>query len=310
MNKNKIYVAIASYRDSLLVSTIESLYKNASSPENITVGCFIQSYEVDRAVETPIKHHLGDNVYYQVVNPGEIFSITQCRNNALQFLSEEHTYVLQVDSHTRFHKDWDSVLLNYIKDLPLKSAISTYLPSWVPMPGGEEVVNVNNGFFEPNFTEMSRDALINNKSIVPENITVKSDSNFLYKSWYLAAHCIFAKKELFKYINQQDWVMFWGEEFINSLTAASEGWDVYLPYNPPLSHMYPQHVESYMTLNKVFKDFPDEWFKKSATTTQTILYMLNNVVERKGFDQTGIDKISAHLGYDLTDKFNSFLKDN
>jgi hypothetical protein len=304
----KIYVAIASYRDPILNSTIESLYANADSPENITVGCFIQSYAADTYLEAPTNRYKDRNVFYEVVEPGSIFSITECRNKAMQFLTEEHTYVLQVDSHTRFHKSWDSILLNYIKELPLNSAISTYLPSWKPRPDGVEEVNVNQGFFEPRLTELSKNSLRSGNSIVPENIPIRTDNKFLYKSWYLAAHCLFARKELFKHINQQSWIMFWGEEFVNSLSAASEGWDVYLPYNPPMSHMYPQDVEAYLTLNKIFKDFPDEWDRKSKKTTETILDMLNNRVERQGFTQSGIDKINSHLGYDLIQKLNGFLE--
>lgn len=306
--KNKIYVAIASYRDPLLTSTIQSLYENADNPKNVTVGCFIQAYEQDRDVETPGERFIDKQVFYQVINPGSVFSITECRNRAMQFLSEEHTYVLQVDSHTRFHKGWDSILLNYIKDLPLKSAISTYLPGWRPLLTGEEEVLFNSGFFEPTFTKLSKDKL-NEGEIIPENVYIESDNRFLYKSWYLAAHCLFARKELFKHINQQNWIMFWGEEFVNSLSAASEGWDVYLPYSPPLSHMYPQDVP-YLNLNKLFKDFPDEWGKKSSETTKTILDMLNNRVERKGFTQAGLDKINAHIGYDLVEQFNDFLKED
>jgi hypothetical protein len=305
----KIYVSIASYRDPLLNSTIHSLYSKADNPEDITVGCFIQSYEEDRDVETPVERFIGKQVFYEVISPGQVFSITDCRNRAVQFLSDEHTYVLQVDSHTRFHEGWDSSFLNYIKDLPLKSAISTYLPGWKPLPTGEEEIAVNNGFQEPTFTKLSKIAL-RTGSIVPENVHIKTDNKFLYKSWYLSAHCLFARKELFQHINKQDWVMFWGEEFINSLSAASEGWDVYLPYNPPLSHMYPQDVESYLTLNKIYNDFPAEWKTKSAATTQAILDMLNNKVERQGFNQAGVDKINEHLGYNLVDRLNSFLEDN
>jgi hypothetical protein len=307
---NKIYVAIASYRDPLLVSTIESLYLNAEKPENVTVGCFIQSWNSDVGKETPGNRYENKQVFYEVIEPGHIFSVTECRNRAMQFLSDEHTYVLQIDSHTRFHKSWDSLLLNYIKNLPPKSAISTYLPGWEPTPTGEEKINVNKGFWEPSLTELSKRALVTAHSIVPENVFLKTNNKFLHKSWYLAAHCIFARKELFKHINQQSWIMFWGEEFINTLSAASEGWDVYLPYNPPLAHMYPQDVESYLKLNKIFNDFPNEWGEKSIKTTKTILDMLNNKIERKGFNQEGIDKINSHLGYDVVERLNSFLKED
>jgi hypothetical protein len=309
MSNNRIYVAIASYRDPLLNSTINSLYANADNPDNISVGCYVQSYENDWSVETPGNRFPNKHVFAQVDSPGTVFSVTECRRRAFEFFTDE-AYVLQIDSHTRFQKGWDSILLNYIKDLPEKSALSTYLPGWRPLPTGEEFIAVNEGFFEPTFTEMSKQRLIEG-TIVPENVNIEDgDNKLLYKSWYLAAHFIFAKVELFKCINQQDWIMFWGEEFINSLAAASEDWNVYLPYNTPLAHMYPQDVEAYIKLNKIFKDFPDEWNKKSHQTTKIILNMLNNVIERQGFTQKGLDKINAHIGYDLVEQFNDFLKDS
>jgi hypothetical protein len=308
MSNNKIYVAIASYRDQFLNSTIESLYANAKNPENITVGCFIQSNEVDRVLETPVGRFSDKKVFYDVINPGSIFSVVECRKLSLQFLIDE-AYVLQVDAHTRFHKDWDSVLLNYIKDLPKKSALSTYIPTWKPLPTGEEEINVFNEFLEPTFTKNSEEMLIKG-SITLENAPVKSDGKSVYKSWYLAGGFIFARTDLFRCINQQDWITFWGEEFINSLSAASQGWDVYIPYSPPLSHLYHNEVKEYVHLNKIFHDFPEEHYDKSSKTHVTILNMLNNIIERKGFTQAGLDKVSAHLGYDLVEYFNNVLKDS
>jgi hypothetical protein len=123
----KIYVAIASYRDIFTQRTIDSLLENASFPENITVGVFIQEFKE----ESPIinKKYLN-NVFIETVEVGHIFSVTYCRNQSLKFLTNEK-YVMQIDSHTIFKKNWDELLIKSFKEIKDdKKVLNARLSSW------------------------------------------------------------------------------------------------------------------------------------------------------------------------------------
>ena len=146
---NKIYVSIASYRDPLLQSTIDDLFNKANNKNNIIVGSYIQTsnnyYDHEKCL---ITNDYDGKVKYKIEKPGKIFSINKCRNEALSWLDESFSFVLQVDSHMRFKKGWDTSLINLWNSINNnKALISSTLPAWYFDKNNNEFFQENNNTF-------------------------------------------------------------------------------------------------------------------------------------------------------------------
>ena len=69
--------------------------------------------------------------------------------------------------------------------------------------------------------------------------------------------------------------MFWGEEFINSINAFNNDWNIYVPSIKYIYHMFPQNVDE-SKLNKIWKDFPSVWEYKNNVSTSGIVDKIVN----------------------------------
>jgi len=273
---NSIYVTIACYRDPVIQSTIDDLFRKADNPQNITVGVFLQQKED----ENLIPNTYGNRVRVDCQLPGSIFSVCDCRNRAMCLLDDEE-YVLQIDSHTRFDQGWDTTLLRLHKSLNNdKSLLSIYLPNWFYEGNGKEAIVkrvktfsyfiFNSGGSKKVFDEYHE--LVP----MPSDSTDAGDRE-LELGWYLCGHFIFGKREFFTSIIQPDWVGFWGEEIINSLRAYTAGWDVYIPATPPLYHIDESRSVNF-SRPKLWTDYPQEHSTRRVPTTNRIIDILKNNV--------------------------------
>lgn len=303
-----MYVSIASYRDPFLQSTVDDAFSKAAYPEELEIGCFIQAFSED--TDCLITNDYGGRVKYSVETPGKVFSVTTCRNRANQWLVPEHEFVLQIDSHSRFTNYWDDCLIaDYCENVGSTNALfSSYLPGWVPLPGGSEKKNSN---YVTNYSiavfdeEFSKKSFFTSYELVPKLVTFTRSVGDYVPSWYLAGHFIFAPTDYFLSTTQPEWVLFWGEEVYHSLSAFTRGWDVYIPPNIPVYHMYPQHV-SHLNLNKLWKDFPQEWADRHRHSTDLVIDAIVNRTIGEQFlgESRDLDTLYNRLGYDLGETFS------
>ena len=120
----KIFVSIASYRDSQLTITIDSLFANQSGENNIIIGACMQDTEENY---NDFKYKDHPNVRTRFVPYKEAKGVGFARNLIQQELFEDEDYFLQIDSHTRAIKNWDKILINQINNCPThKAVLSTY----------------------------------------------------------------------------------------------------------------------------------------------------------------------------------------
>lgn len=107
----KIFVSIVSYRDPQLKDTIMSLFDNKSTRHDITIGVFEQTALEDSLVTIDPQLATHPNVRYKRIDPIYSEGVGWARAiNALQVEDEDFYY--QIDSHMRFDKDWDRMLVN------------------------------------------------------------------------------------------------------------------------------------------------------------------------------------------------------
>ena len=308
-----IYVSIASYRDSLLQSTIDNIFKMSSGLNNIFVGVFIQKFASD--LPYIINDYFG-KVKYIEVEAGSIFSVGNCRNRANEWLDNSYDYVLQIDGHTRFENNWDEILVKehqgLSKKVNSKILFSTYLSGWIPGP--TEILKEHNSkivALATFNTIESKKFFFNTYELVPDLAITDRKSNDAVNGWYLCGHFIFGPAEYFLNVVQPKWILFWGEEVYHSFMAFTNGWDVYIPYSAPVRHMYPQDVNDYISLNKLWNDFSLDWELSKIKSTNLIIDNLINKITGEEFLGTkrSLDKMYQNLGYDPVSLFVEWRKE-
>lgn len=108
---DKIYVSLASYKDTELVDTVYSLLRRAKNPERVFVSIFSQD-DVHPKLDNIFKLFDVKDFSYKKVQSSKARGVGYARSKTQELLSEDFKYYLQVDSHTRFIQDWDSILIS------------------------------------------------------------------------------------------------------------------------------------------------------------------------------------------------------
>jgi [Skp1-protein]-hydroxyproline N-acetylglucosaminyltransferase len=128
-----IFVSIASFRDSETVPTIQALFETAQFPNRVVVGLVLQ---YDPVHDCDIVNHpfLQDpRIRIMTLNAKDARGPCYARHLA-QLLYDNEDYVLQIDSHMRFRRHWDSYLISQISLCCCDKAILTTYPVGYTLP--------------------------------------------------------------------------------------------------------------------------------------------------------------------------------
>lgn len=308
LKSGKIYVSLASYRDPYLQSTIDSLFCEADNPENITVGCFIHALENE--FETlKLERTYDEKVKYEIETPGQIFSVTACRNRCLKWLDDSYEYVLQIDSHSRFDQGWDTTLINIIKSIDdKKSILSGALPTFdIFEDGTEEKKEQTDPISFAMHTDTTKENLLRSYDLAPRGTILKPIEGKTYAhDWYMTGHFIFASAKYFKTVLQPEWVLFWGEEVLNGFRTFTAGWNVYIPIKIPIYHLYSDKIKR----PRLVDDFPEKYFIQRDYTTNRIIDILigKDIKDGDIFYERSMSDFYIHVGYNLGEFFDFWRK--
>jgi hypothetical protein len=122
-----IFVSIANYRDSETPHTITDLFARAKFPERVFAGV------LDQLVPETDDDCLGGiapegHVRRIGVHASESMGACWARHRILTELRRDETYVLQIDSHSRFADGWDVRFIEMLVNSPSSRAILTTYP--------------------------------------------------------------------------------------------------------------------------------------------------------------------------------------
>ena len=130
----KIFVQIASYRDPQLVPTIKDMLANAKKPNNLVIG-IARQYSDEDGFDN-LDEYRKDKRFRILDIPYQDAKGVCWARHQVQQLYKGETYTLQIDSHMRFVKDWDDILIKMIKGLQKdgykKPLLTGYVPSFDP----------------------------------------------------------------------------------------------------------------------------------------------------------------------------------
>jgi hypothetical protein len=262
-NLNKIFIQIASYRDPQLIPTIANCIENANNPENLRFGICWQYDETEN-----INYFLNDNRFKIIKVPYADSKGCCWARHQLQQLYNNEEYTLQLDSHHRFIKGWDTILIYMYKQLKNKGIqkplITTYLPSFNPKNDPKDRVLVP---WKIDFKEITEDHQV---LFIPSHM-----HNFLtltepISARFYSAHFAFTSGNFVKEVPHDPELYFTGEEMSITVRAFTYGYDLFHPHIVIAWHEY--------TRNYRKKQWDDdrEWWKKDKHSKQHYLSIFTN----------------------------------
>jgi hypothetical protein len=235
MKKNKIFISIASYRDPELIPTIENCIKNADNPEHLVFGISRQ-YHPDDKFDDLSKYKKKKN--FRVIETDHKKSLGVCNaRHHIQQLFKDEEYYLQLDSHHRFIKGWDTKVKKTLNDLKKsgskKPLLTAYLPSYDPEAKDENRLKDVWRMYIDRF--MPEGPVF----IFPESIQGWSKKNSKpEKSRFTSGHFIFTLGSFTQEVPYDPKLYFHGEESSLAARAYTWGYDLFHLHKPWIWHHY------------------------------------------------------------------------
>lgn len=303
-SSKKVFVSVASYRDTQLTDTIDSLFKNQSGKNKIIIGVCMQDTE-DNYNNFKYKDHPDVRIHFMPYQ--EAKGVGYARNYIQQYLFQDEDYFLQIDSHSRACPNWDLILIEQINACPSdKSILSTY-------PNAFDVADENETYFNYNtcpYLKINSINPVNKKIVCGSAGIVEGDKPIL--GFWCAAGFLFTKKEWTKEVEYSKDLYFTGEEDHLSIMSYVKGWDVYVPpintiwhdytdnrsesikkYRPLHWEDHPNRNDNIHLLQDLYKEY-DENYDRSSKEFITLAKQISNI--------TGEDeKIDMETIFDFSD---------
>jgi hypothetical protein len=234
----KIFISVASYRDILLATTLESAYNNAAYKDSLIFGVIDQSYATETLDLSALE--FNKQIRYVRIDPEYSRGVCWARHIAQTFYNEED-YYLQIDSHTIFDQDWDKCLIDRIEELKEihdKPIITGYPTAFQVVDGDIK-----------NLKKLTRTGWCDTMVVVGEQsfqdknfyIRIKGDHKKDVKTvhgFLLAGGFLFSIGQIVEEVPYDPYMYFHGEEQSLSLRAWTSGYNIFHIDSVPLYHHY------------------------------------------------------------------------
>ena len=221
-----IFVSIAAYRDPQLVPTVLDCIRKASAPERLRFGVCWQRGEEE---ELPFL----DDPSFRILEVPWRESRGACWARAqIMKLWQGEDWFLQVDSHCRFARGWDAMLLRAVKETGSdKPILSTYATPFTP--GGNEVLR--GGPLQIAFQAFTPEGI---PQLKPVELQKSGNSCRPLRARFLSAGFLFACGRFVEEVPYDPDLYFMGEEAAMTVRAFTHGYDLFHPTETVLWHDY------------------------------------------------------------------------
>lgn len=225
-NYPTIFIHIPAYREPELVPTIKDALSQAKRPANLRFGICRQFNEDDGfdnidAYRTDKRFKILDIPYTEA--KGLPYARQQINNK----LFNDEDYILQLDSHHRFVKDWDEILIQYhnrLKELGhSKPLLTGYLPYYNPFndPRDRTMEPWQQQFatFYPQGTIFIRPGLLDGWQTMSDPAP----------SRFISGHFVFGDGHWARTVEHDPDIYFSGEELNLTVRSYTHGYDLFHP---------------------------------------------------------------------------------
>jgi hypothetical protein len=294
MRNNNIFIQIASYRDSELLPTIRDCIANAKYPENLRFGIAWQHSEEDT---WDTLDEFKDDSRFRIIDIPHTETKGTCwARYQIQQLWEDEKYTLQLDSHHRFVKNWDSILIKMVKDLQKagypKPLLTAYVTSYDPNndPAGRAT--------EPWWLTFDRFTPEGAVFFIPSTVPDWQNRKLPYPSRFYSGHFGFTLGEFCKEVPHDPDFLFHGEEISIAARAYTWGYDMFAPHKVVVYHEYTRQHRP----RKSWDDISD-WYKWDRSSLARNRRLLNIDGENDPTEDFGEFGFGPHRTLEDYEKF-------
>lgn len=233
-DNEKIFIQIASYRDPELYTTIRDCIKKADNPNDLV---FAISWQRSKNDEWDSLNEYQNDPRFRIIDIPYEESLGTCwARSLLNNLYENEKYTLQLDSHHRFVKGWDTQCKKMFNDLiesgVKKPLLTAYLPSYEPDndPAGraKELWKLDFDRFIPEGAIFMLPAAIEDHERYELPIPTR----------FFSAHFVFTFGGFIKEVPYDPNLYFHGEEISLAVRAYTHGYDLFVPNRIVAWHEY------------------------------------------------------------------------
>jgi len=232
--KGSIFIQIASYRDPELRNTLASLLDNADNPDRLKICIAWQHAKAD---EWDTLDEYFDDKRFKIIDIDYRDSKGACwARNLIQQEYNNEDYTLQLDSHHRFTKGWDTTLIDMLTDLQKKGhkkpLLTAYIPSFNPENDPEGRVQVP---WKMNFDRFTPEGVV---FFLPAAIDDWQERDEPVPARFFSAHFTFTLGIFAKEVQHDPQFYFHGEEISLAVRAFTHGYDLFHPHRVIAWHEY------------------------------------------------------------------------
>ena len=282
--KRTILLHLPAYREPELVPTIEDALKQAEFPERIHFG-ICRQYEPEDKFDDLTKFKGDKRFKIHEMLAKDAKGLPYARALINETLLTDEDYVLQLDSHHRFAKNWDSTLIEMhdkLENKGYKPILTGYLPEYKPFeePHGRADVpwmSIPNCFY-PHGTIF----------IQPTELKGWQDLDEPVHSRFICGHFAFARSEWAREIKHDPEIYFAGEEINLTVRSFTHGYDLFHPHRIVIWHATMREERDGILVWDDQSKRGDNMFWEKQTSNQKRLRQLFGV-EDNGMDLTGYD---------------------
>jgi hypothetical protein len=225
----RIFVSIASYRDTECQWTVKDLFEKARHPDRVFAGICWQ-FIADEDADCFLVRTRPEQCRVVEVDARESRGVCWARSR-IQSLWAGEEYFLQIDAHSRFAPGWDEVFLEMLRACPSDRAVlSAYPASYVP-PGqlGKDIVTVISA---KDFDDRGLLSFGSRGSPAAEAPALPTPTPFI------GAGTLFAPSEIIREVPYDPYIYFTGEEITLAARLWTHGWDIFAPNRVTVYHEY------------------------------------------------------------------------
>jgi hypothetical protein len=272
---DKIYVQIAAYRDPELLPTIRDCIKRADNPENLVFGIAWQRSK-DDAWDT-LEEYQNDP-RFRIIDIDHTKAEGTCwARHLLNEAYDGEKYTLQLDSHHRFVRGWDTkckkMMDNLIEAGYPKPLLTAYVPSYDPDDDpGARVKEV----WRLTFDRFTPEGVI---FMLPAEVVDVDNHKLPIPTRFFSAHFMFTFGQFIKDVPYDPNLYFHGEEITMAVRAYTSGYDLFVPNETVCWHEYTRKGRV-----RHWDEKDNGWQKRNETSLRRAKHLLEVDGDKADYD--------------------------